>query len=326
MLFLLIPLTGCALIIDEELDKVVKGGDWEKCSTLGEEGDSRVMKCISRIAIDKKDSYLCGKISDIYYKDDCYSEMVVKTNRIDLCDKVSAARRSSCFTEFAFQLKDPNLCKKISDELQSEREDCLVRVAETGGGSYDQCFDIKNPVKKDQCVMNMARGMGEAGVCVQLESESKEIQCVINVVRATGNKGECNLIENSPLDKGTCLKEAAYVKLDENICDEIVIDSKDSVRAVEIGRIRDDCLVFIGIDTNRATVCNGINDVTKKNRCYATIASSKGEWEVCERIDDGLDKDRCIYQAAMTSGDSSDCQNIDDSEIKADCLADFEMY
>ncbi len=309
---LLLFTSGCEFLIDEELNKVVKTGRWEDCKTLGEADDSRVHRCISKIALNKGDSDICGEIGDDYYKDDCFSEMVLKTHEISLCNQVSEANRPSCYTKYAVQEKSVFICDDIGEEQQDAKEDCIVEVAASGEDHLEMCMDVKNPSKHEKCVMNFAKAAGGYGVCVQLNSESKQIQCYHAVAKEKQDEKSCRMIENSPLDRSRCYKDVAVLKQDESLCADVNDDT-----------MKDDCYLSVGTSVSKATICNDINNVEKKNSCYLSVATNKGEWEVCERIPAGLDRDNCIHQAALQSRVFGDCDHIEDEEIKKDCIADL---
>ncbi|MBN1646149.1 hypothetical protein JW868_03880 [Candidatus Woesearchaeota archaeon] len=312
-IFLVISLllSGCEFLIDEELNEAVKSGNWENCNSLGKPDDSRVMRCISKIALDKENPELCEKISGGTYKDDCYIELMKTTNRLDLCDKASEDGSKRCWTEAAIDAGQEYMCEKIPEG--QARDYCYYQMADAGKGGVSMCAKSSTSSASDSCLLRYSESTGEGGICIQMSSETGQTTCYTNAAKASGNKGYCDIInDDRPLDGGKCYTEIAKLKNDPAICDEISEQAKS---------IKDNCYYTIGIQAQKATACNQVSDTNKKTQCYLSVASATGEVEVCERVSDPVKKDECVMGAAMTSKDINDCDKINDEQNKLNCIS-----
>ena len=88
--------------------------------------------CLADYAEQHKDPKVCDLIYREILREDCYRDVAVLTNNIELCKKivstVSQGARTVCFKKIAINLTDASICGHISDK--QPMEGCYWDIAE----------------------------------------------------------------------------------------------------------------------------------------------------------------------------------------------------
>lgn len=118
--------------------------------------------------------------------------------------------------------------------------------------------------------------------------------------------------------KAYCYLNVAKSKKDSSICEKIPTeDFFSSSTDYRVPDMRDDC--FSELARGDLLVCDKINDPTKKDYCYSSVAKTKRDHSACGVIQDQKIKDECYLFISITKQDPSVCDNIQDESNRRDC-------
>lgn len=273
----LIIISGCTQI------------SFEPCPGFHPASQDKAM-CLVDYAEQHRDSSICEIIQSEIYKDECYNDVGILTNDIELCKKmVSRLWRSGkglCFKKIAVNLTDEKICEHISDEGQ--RDGCYRDVASITK-SETTCEKIIPEWSRKECIKD-SRGFPP-------ECWGKDY-CIIDYAEQYEDSEVCDLIHRELIREG-CRSKVAVLTNNINLCREITSG---------VGwQTRDLCFKTIAINLADETICKHISDTGKpspqsqyifKDKCYDEIAELTKHKTVCDKITNEKLREECIKDSS----------------------------
>jgi hypothetical protein len=259
--------------------------------------------CYQRFAHTTQNPSICDNIGkeDHLYVNAC-KELSMKREAWRLsCDNIySNFARQSCISGWEERTKNfvekvnETLCNELPNDLH-EKDWCLQTIAYvTANDSY--CDKIKVDSDKNFCIrISMAKKLN-LSKCFDLNIVSDKQLCIAEHAIYTKNMSTCNLLLNTS-------------------------DAKTMAR-------RDECVKYIGIATNNASLCKEATNREDRVRCVNHIARVTHDKDVCETIFDEKKgnmefvgaRDQCIAGIYLLQDDwDYDCLWAPDSAIAYAC-------
>lgn len=156
-------------------------------------------------------------------------------------------------------------------------------------GNQDLCANVKDLYAKDDCYRDIAFRKNDSSICDQISSKSSNYE-----------RYECYIVVAGRLK-------------DPQICEKIQTSDK-----------RDECLNYLGTDSNDLIICDKITSQERKDNCYLWSAMNKKDKsffeKVCPLIITQEHKDDCYGWYAALTKDFSLCQNIVKEDKRTMCV------
>ena len=80
-------------------------------------------------------------------------------------------------------------------------------------------------------------------------------------------------------------------------------------------------LINSAIERGDASICDKIENLFLKNKCYLDVGIAKQNYSICDQIQEkGSSKDFCYYKIGVAEQNLSICNKIDDQNYKKICI------
>lgn len=304
-----------------EIASAVK--DYGICSRIGE--PVKRNSCIKDVALNATDEAMCSKIDAQYreMRDGCYDSIAFELRNGEICLKISdIGKRDSCIYDVAKKTKKADWCRYVSGSFVGEtyiRDDCYV---EAGGGSAAVCGNLIDAKRAQECYAKTA----ECGKIILDENRS---QCYYTLAKNSKDYRVCLSIPDNYSDlRDACIDEVASKNPSRDGCgmmsEGIVksgcyctlgIEQSDTEICgliLNYRAVRDDCYLAIAIGTSDENVCGKIiaNDLNKRDYCYSEIALLNLDLELCAKVTASTHYIACYSRIALEAGEVEICTGI----------------
>jgi hypothetical protein len=226
--------------------------------------------CLMAIAAAENDSEACGKVKAVYDREACYRVVALATEDSSICDSIAYARtKDFCIKDVVMKKKDPELCS---------------RIPSTFIGTY----------LSDDCYMSLGK---DISYCFRLREKHRQRECINRSTESSLVKGECSSFEEEFLVD--CLYREAMLKGDYTYCLEFADSNRSASRK---------CLLELAdSDYVTADLCPHISDLSERNSCYNSVATSLQDTELCMGISVTELRRSCVTGIALELKDEGAC-------------------
>ena len=245
---------GCVSVIAE------CSKDESLCKVLADDMAS-MYTCIGGVAEIKGDVNLCKGIDNPVFRNLCIIRVAGANGEISLCEMIDdKSSLDKCVKAVAKKTLDARLCEKISGNIDTWRQECIMEVS---------------MMKSDITLCGGLKTDTRAG-------KDKMIKCLENISSTILSASECNSVKDESIRDYNCLTPLALKKEEPKICMEI----KDESRLIS-------CITKVAVEKGDAQVCtayelpkNSMRGSYGKNDCIIAVAEKTGEKSVCGLIID----------------------------------------
>ncbi|MCK5416512.1 hypothetical protein KAI92_03735 [Candidatus Parcubacteria bacterium] len=176
--------------------------------------------------------------------------------------------------------------------------------------SVSDCNKETNQLKKDICLMFVAKTKNDEQICKDINSKSQDgfikDECYELIAVEKKDHKICEKIKEIKL-KDTCYYEvAAYSK--PKVCEYIENESK-----------RNSCFYRTNSENQNIENCIAINDIYKKNACFFMVARVRSDYRICNNISNNREMNLCIRFVAEDTNNHSICKTIDNFFFLSRC-------
>jgi len=163
-------------------------------------------KCYLLVAVEKKETYLCGKITTSFW----LSQYKYATQ---------------CYIGVALAVGDYKICKEAQNDI--DRDYCYDQVARALT-NVEACKQIKGQDTHDGCIRDLAKKIGDPRICNDMKNiNGRDRYCYSLIYDRAANRTltlvMCDGIAD-PRVKWSCYSEVAWRAQDVGICDRITLD------------------------------------------------------------------------------------------------------
>jgi len=135
-------------------------GDLAVCDKIKLEGRAEkemLADCVETVSATRNDSGVCGKVSDVEYRDyHCIIVVARNTKNLGLCDKVTdKSRKNYCISAVAVASEDVAICLKM-------------RIT-------DGAYTFPSPL--NECVTEIAKAKGDKKICDKAYDKTAQNEC-----------------------------------------------------------------------------------------------------------------------------------------------------
>ncbi|MBT3408139.1 hypothetical protein HN415_05660, partial [Candidatus Woesearchaeota archaeon] len=171
--------------------------------------------CLSKLAKEKEDSYLCSLINNTEDRDSCYDYNILRDNEISSCSQIQffSNSRFSSFGECesfiyynnALEQKDVSICDKIPFSNLSYKNSCYKTLAYELDNSQ-LCEKIDYIGDKDECYSSLCIENENLELCDQIKDSLFKDWSKTIIAINTNNENICNTIIQDDFFKQECIK------------------------------------------------------------------------------------------------------------------------
>lgn len=211
----------------------INKGDTINCALLSSQKE--IDECILKIGKSSKNIETCNLIKTTHIYDYCIDNLKKINNNPNFCEYYkSDDKKSKCYFDFAKERLDSSLCYLIPKN--EEQYDCIkLFINQKGSDSY--CDDLTNVLYKNRCYIYYVKKFPDLEIC--------------------NNKIEIR--EKFSSDKqllDECLAVYSETNPSEEICERI-----------SLKKYKNQCYLFLKIETGNKKYCSFISDEKLKNSC-----------------------------------------------------------
>lgn len=252
-------------------------------------------------AVEAKDTKICEKISDYYYKYECYSGVALELQNTEICEKIIAeSSKTRCYTNIAIKIQDIKIC----DKLTKYRNQCYNDVA-IEKKDIEICKKINVTWEKNSCFRDVGVESKNLDICDEIivgdlntysgmQSLDYKIKCYVWVAIAKKDLEICRkaeiIADGGPYNTLTilrsCYEDVAEVSGDLSICNLLPNEMYAPYNKVH-------CIKKVAIASENENICENILDQEQKNECYKDVAVKKSDKSICGKIDNKEKKYQC---------------------------------
>jgi|TARA_Y100000310_G_scaffold28357_1_gene26982 hypothetical protein len=183
-------------------------------------------KCITGIAVEKKDLDICNKVPDKSFVGWCKNEVAIKLQNPEICTSLTGLHKSNCLSKISSNLDDPKICDLHSELL--ERDNCKLFVGKTNDNS-ESCSLIESQKIKNECLNHIGKSKGDLDICNQITDGKKKELCILSYAIENNDVQLCDSLEQSDFYqtpyKEMCLLGLSVKLNDKSLCDGIIKDT-----------------------------------------------------------------------------------------------------
>lgn len=190
-------------------------------------------ECIKSIALNDANHLVCLEIpqSELPLRQECFSEIAVKTQSIDLCYKIyNTDLKGDCLKNLALVQKQVVGCEKITFNDKKKFECYYEFALQENNPSY--CEDtgivgLKN--LSEECYYTLATKNQNISLCEKILVDKTYYNCFLDIAVELKSHKICPLMKKIYLSNITkypisqlCIKDFAAKTSDKVVCDEII--------------------------------------------------------------------------------------------------------
>ena len=172
--------------------------------------------CYKNYANHNDDPSACSRISDLHYKELCYSGFIYQMadiKNISYCDlfRDYTSHRGTCFTYMAYSFKDETICDNILEPIPGEgsvsvKDTCLSYLS-SSSTDLALCNKINNNNTKWNCFSTIAQNTENLSICETFLPEDKMTVCLYNIAMNNNDSTVCERITD------TYYRDYCYLKI-----------------------------------------------------------------------------------------------------------------
>ncbi len=153
------------------------------------------VKCVAKLAFEKKDPELCAKMGSSGYLDTyCYMKIAPMFGDTSLCKKVDEFYKPQCIQGIASKHQDPTICEQVTDLFY--RKSCYEFAYNYMGeqtGNIEYCKKAGEKSTTSRCYNSVAIKNNNIKLCDYINTQSVGL-CYVDYAVA---KKDCSLLPNS---------------------------------------------------------------------------------------------------------------------------------
>lgn len=271
-------------------------------------------------------------------QDTCYSQVALKFSSAEACNSIDNwAIRDGCIISVALAKQDILLCDSVSDQTKkATSQDRMCKAMISGDPKY--CDEINTftgaagSATRGTCYAFLVEKQKNASLCDRLEKSSAKNYCVLVAANVTGDIRPCNTLRDGSA-KGRCYAVVVEKKKDAKLCEELKTDDAKGhcyLAAIRVlGKIedvgwcsilpsrydKDECFASYATSTGEWQHCEDILVESGKWACYSEAAAKAKNADMCEKSYGDL-RDKCLISVAESMQDLSVCSRISESYLK----------
>ncbi|MCX8166405.1 MAG: hypothetical protein N3E37_00950 [Candidatus Micrarchaeota archaeon] len=337
-----ISLDNCKLLNEIErdecyLNKAKTMNDFSICKKIV--SSDVTDKCYSELAqISKNSSELCFEIRDSGRRQECYFLVAVKFNDSSFCKRISdlALLRkcsqqisSKCYAYDNVAQINRCLSLELNNSVLCENDElCLIDFA-VKSNNILTCDLISNEETNKAC-LTLTSG---DDYCAGIKDLKKRYNCYDIAANLSNNMQFCNMIDSSTLLHKDCYIRTVINQKKSHLCDNVYaphnrkVDyvnecylkyalTNNDVNAclnISIRMDRIPCITKVAYGLNDPTICNYVETLTEKTRCYGNIVYGDKELDAnkCIAIEITEWKHNCLITSAFRTKNETLCMQID---------------
>ena len=193
------------------------------------------------ISCKSDNSLKCNSVQTDNAKDSCYLNLALQNKNIDLC--ANAPNSKSCYQGYWHELRDLELCNKVSSQLKWE---CVYDI-ETSKG-YKICTNLLNMADKEKCFAATKKTKKDASSCDQIDDNYYKDKCLSEAGGDNDNIAICDRITTQSI-KDECYFKIGVMNQDSKICD-----------AARNETIQEKCILGVASRKNDTEMCNQLQE------------------------------------------------------------------
>ncbi len=278
--------------------------------------DKLKMSCFADVGIASGNESLCAKEGlSVYDKRECYTEIAKNKKDETICDNIENERSmAECYKEVGVIAESVEICKKILATQEIWKVNCINNIA-MNQKNVKVCYEHTDENQLGICISIMAEELSDAALCEDIIGEEVDHNaislCIGEVAKKKRDKGICaNIIDIG--FRNMCYSRVAIARGEISICDEI----KDSRCYM------DECYMEIAKETGQMDLCLSMNlDDSKRQLCYLSASKKADDASLCKNVEDSEDQFDCILNVAQYQRDASHCgKNITSQGTREKCI------
>ncbi|MBS3062767.1 MAG: hypothetical protein J4203_02755 [Candidatus Diapherotrites archaeon] len=289
--------------------------------------DATRYKCLFDLSLKLANPEVCKALEATYSVDDCWKGLALAKKDSLACDRISEeTMRDACHYEVGavsgetIALKNDLalLCAKLPEKSQAAA--CQSRLS-AYQISADFCSDIDSQPERVECLDKLNAFFVDASLCPEYRTRDAMDACFEFVALQKSSLETCKLVVDIPKELSCIYKLAVKEKNPKHCAETHVTDSFD---------YRNECYKEVAFLSKQPRNCDFIYFREKRAACRAEFAVLDQNYAICKEIpnealsdsnDPFFTRDYCFKSVVETIRDKSLCDFIQDAKRKEACQA-----